>query len=80
MDSPLCRQVAVVSSDASASDLSPITGILTFPPGMTVETVKIESLVDSIPEPSELFHVQLVDIGNMGKIDGNTDTSLLTSK
>lgn len=77
---PPCRQVTTLSSDAAASDVTPITGTLTFFPGVTQGTVEIESLADSIPEPSDIFSVQLADVGKAGRIDDNTGTASLTGE
>ena len=76
----VCRQVAVLSYDTAAADLSPITGILTFSPGVTWGTVQIKALPDSTPEPSEAFYVQLADSGRLGRIDGSSASSLLTGE
>ena len=50
--------MSVLSYDAAATDLSPITGLVIFSSEMTFETVQIEAVADSTPEPSEVFYAQ----------------------
>jgi hypothetical protein len=60
--------VAYATADDTAVawlDYAPVSGVLTFPPGVTQQQVTVDVLGDGIDEPIERFLLHLVDPGNV---------------
>lgn len=57
-------------SATSGTDFQPVSGTLTFNPGVTTQTIVVQSLEDSIDEFVETFEVNLTNPVNAGLLDG----------
>ena len=57
-------------STTSGQDYQPVTGTLTFNPGVTTQTIVVQTLEDTIDEFVETFEVNLTNPVNAGLFDG----------
>lgn len=74
----LRRQIEVISSDAVASSLSPISGNISYSAGTNLATLTISSIDDTTPEPSELFILSLTNVAGGARLNTAQDTSVIT--
>lgn len=72
-----------VRSAASATDLSPTSGILTFPPSQVNQTILLHIQDDSIPELAEILEVELSILSvedsaaNAARLDNNSVATII---
>ena len=69
-----------LASDAVAAAVTPISGYLVFPAGVTLQEIMATSKDDSIPEPSQFFTVQLGNADGGARIDTRENTASLTGE
>ena len=61
-------------STTSGKDYQPVSGTLTFNPGVTTQTIVVQGLDDSIDESVEEFEVKLTNPVNAGLLNGGVGT------
>ncbi|XP_076853827.1 adhesion G-protein coupled receptor V1 [Brachyhypopomus gauderio] len=59
---------ATVNGRLATDDLRPVSGEVSFAPGETMKTLKVEVLADKVPEIDELIKVELIGATNGGSI------------
>lgn len=74
------RQVTEIYSDAAASDLSYISGVVSLGEGIAESTFSVQTIDDSISEFSEDFQVYLVAVSGKASISDDVNTVELTGK
>lgn len=57
-------------SATSGQDFQPVSGTLTFGPGVTTRTIVVQTLEDSVDESTETFEVNLTNPVNAGLLSG----------
>ncbi len=67
----------VLTSDLAASSITPISGYLTYQPGVTIATIRAVTIDDDLPEPSQEFVVQLTSAVGGARINPLSSTSTL---
>lgn len=73
-----CSDVLALMSNSVASSLTPVSGYITYLPGVTMGTITVTSKDDSIPEPSQEFVIQLANVVGGARIDPTQSLSTLT--
>ncbi|CAB1319363.1 unnamed protein product, partial [Coregonus sp. 'balchen'] len=68
---------ATVNGRAAVGDLRPVSGEVTFAPGETGKTLKVEVLADDVPEIEEIIKVELIGATNGGNIGGDTTVNII---
>ena len=83
-NSPVClaahSQVAAIGMDAASSELTPISGYLSFPMTVREGVVNITSLDDEVPEPSRFFTFGLAASNGGSEIAREEGTAYLTGE
>ena len=69
-----------LASDAAAAAVTPTSGYLVFPAGVTLQEIMATSKDDSIPEPSQFFTVQLGNTDGGARIETRQNTASLTGE
>ncbi|XP_072520807.1 adhesion G-protein coupled receptor V1 isoform X2 [Salminus brasiliensis] len=59
---------ATVNGRLATGDLQPVSGEVSFAPGETMKTLKVEVLADDVPEIEEIIKVELAGATNGGSI------------
>uniref|UniRef100_A0A8K9V586 Adhesion G-protein coupled receptor V1 n=1 Tax=Oncorhynchus mykiss TaxID=8022 RepID=A0A8K9V586_ONCMY len=68
---------AMVNGRAAVGDLRPVSGEVTFAPGETMKTLKVEVLADDVPEIEEIIKVELTSASNGGNIGRDKTVSII---
>ncbi|XP_057687080.1 adhesion G-protein coupled receptor V1 isoform X4 [Corythoichthys intestinalis] len=63
---------ATVNGKLAAGDIRPTSGEVTFAPGETTKTLRLEVLADDVPEITEIIKIELTSASNGGNL--GTDT------
>ena len=64
----------------ASTDVTPISGYVTFGPGVITATITVSSLQDTEEEGNEVFTVNLLSSNGGAVVDDEEDTALLTGK
>ncbi|XP_058231364.1 adhesion G-protein coupled receptor V1 isoform X3 [Hemibagrus wyckioides] len=59
---------ATINGRPATGDLQPLSGEVSFAPGETIKTLKVEVLADDVPEIEEIIKVELTGATNGGSI------------
>ncbi|KAJ8380590.1 hypothetical protein SKAU_G00013680 [Synaphobranchus kaupii] len=62
------RWQATINGQPAVDDLRPVSGEVSFAPGETMKTLRVEVLADDIPEIEEVIRVELTGASNGGNI------------
>ena len=73
-------QIMALASGAAAAAITPTSGYLVFPAGVTLQEITVTSKDDSIPEPSQFFTVQLGNTDGGARIETGESTASLTGE
>ncbi|XP_071260291.1 adhesion G-protein coupled receptor V1-like isoform X2 [Salvelinus alpinus] len=68
---------ATVNGRAAVGDLQPVSGEVTFAPGETMKTLKVEVLADDVPEIEEIIKVELTSATNGGNIGRDKTVNII---
>ena len=69
-----------LASGTAAAAVTPTSGYLVFPAGVTLQEITVTSKDDSIPEPSQFFTVQLGNTDGGAQIETGESTASLTGE
>lgn len=75
---PPHSDISVLADDTPALSLTPISGYLIYPPGVTMATISVTSKDDLTPEPSQEFVIQLANTVGGARIDSTQNSATLT--
>ncbi|KAG7490788.1 G-protein coupled receptor 98 [Solea senegalensis] len=68
---------ATVEGRLAAGDVSPTSGDVTFAPGETMKTLRVEVLADDVPEITEVIKVELTGASNGGSLGRDTSVDII---
>ncbi|XP_051923302.1 adhesion G-protein coupled receptor V1 [Hippocampus zosterae] len=63
---------ATVNGQLAVGDIRPTSGDLTFAPGETLKTLRVEVLADEVPEITEIIKIELTSARNGGNLGADT--------
>ncbi|KAM9822621.1 adhesion G-protein coupled receptor V1 isoform 2-T2 [Syngnathus typhle] len=67
---------ATVNGQLAAGDIRPTSGDVTFAPGETVKTLRVEVLADEVPEITEIIKMELTSASNGGNLGSDTSVNV----
>ncbi|XP_054629148.1 adhesion G-protein coupled receptor V1 isoform X2 [Dunckerocampus dactyliophorus] len=67
---------ATVNGKLAVGDIRPTSGDVTFAPGETMKTLRVEILADDVPEITEIIKVQLTSASNGGNLGADTSVNI----
>ena len=67
-----------MSTDPASLSLTPISGYISFPAGTATTSLTLNSIDDSIPEPSQNFVLSLSNVDGGARLSGSQDTAIIT--
>ncbi|KAM8885173.1 adhesion G-protein coupled receptor V1 [Spinachia spinachia] len=68
---------ATVNGKLAVGDIRPTSGEVTFAPGETRKTLRVEILADDVPETTEIIKVELIGASNGGSLGDNTSVNII---
>ncbi|KAM9743556.1 adhesion G-protein coupled receptor V1 isoform 2-T3 [Menidia menidia] len=68
---------ATVNGKIAEGDIRPTSGEVTFAPGETMKTLKVEILADDVPEITEIIKVELTGATNGGSLGADTSVNII---
>ncbi|KAM6965415.1 adhesion G-protein coupled receptor V1 [Aplochiton taeniatus] len=68
---------ATVSGQPAVGDIRPVSGVVTFAPGETLKTLRVEVLADDVPEITEVIKVELTGASNGGNLGAETSVNII---
>ncbi|KAI9527782.1 Adhesion G-protein coupled receptor V1 [Dissostichus eleginoides] len=68
---------ATVNGKLAVGDITPTSGEVTFAPGETMKTLRVEVLADDVPEITEIIKVELTDASNGGSLGADTSVDII---
>ncbi|XP_062310079.1 adhesion G-protein coupled receptor V1 [Osmerus eperlanus] len=68
---------ATVNGRPAVGDIQPVSGEVSFAPGDTMKTLKVEVLADDVPEIEEIIKVELSSASNGGSIGAERSVDIL---
>ncbi|KAM9393782.1 adhesion G-protein coupled receptor V1 [Pholidichthys leucotaenia] len=68
---------ATVNGELAVGDIRPTSGEVTFAPGETMKTVRVEILADDVPEITELIKVELTAASNGGNLGADSSVNII---
>ncbi|XP_053337317.1 adhesion G-protein coupled receptor V1 [Clarias gariepinus] len=71
------KWLATVNGKPATSDLQPASGEVSFAPGETKKTLKVEVLADDVPEIEEIIKVELISATNGGSIGAENVVNII---
>ncbi|KAJ8414918.1 hypothetical protein AAFF_G00024410 [Aldrovandia affinis] len=71
------RWRATVNGQLAVGDLRPVSGEVSFAPGETMKTLRVEVLADDIPEIQEVIRVELTGASNGGNIGSESAVDII---
>ncbi|XP_061116243.1 adhesion G-protein coupled receptor V1 [Conger conger] len=71
------RWQATVNGQPAVDDLRPVSGEVSFDPGETIKTLRVEVLADDIPEIEEVIRVELTGASNGGNIGRDRSVDII---
>ncbi|XP_017551078.2 adhesion G-protein coupled receptor V1 isoform X2 [Pygocentrus nattereri] len=71
------RWQATVNGRPATGDLRPLSGEVSFAPGETMKTLKVEVLADDVPEIEEIIKVELIGATNSGSIGAENVVNII---
>ena len=73
-----CSEVEVLSADAAAASLSPISGYITYSADEAMTSLSLTSIDDDVPEPSAQFVLSLTNIEGGARVSASQDSAIVT--
>ncbi|XP_036383544.1 LOW QUALITY PROTEIN: adhesion G-protein coupled receptor V1 [Megalops cyprinoides] len=71
------RWRATVNGQLAVGDLRPVSGEVSFAPGETMKTLRVEVLPDDVPEIEEIIRVELTSASNGGSIGSESFVNII---
>ncbi|KAK5871603.1 hypothetical protein PBY51_004474 [Eleginops maclovinus] len=68
---------ATVNGKLAVGDIRPTSGEVTFAPGETMKTLRVEVLADDVPEITEIIKVKLTGASNGGSLGADTTVDII---
>uniref|UniRef100_H2M3Y4 Adhesion G-protein coupled receptor V1 n=1 Tax=Oryzias latipes TaxID=8090 RepID=H2M3Y4_ORYLA len=68
---------ATVNGKLAEGDIKPTSGEVTFVPGETIKTFRVEILADDLPEITEIIKVELTDASNGGNLGADKSVNII---
>ncbi|GAA6109102.1 adhesion G-protein coupled receptor V1 isoform X1 [Tachysurus ichikawai] len=68
---------ATINGRPATGDLQPLSGEVSFAPGETIKTLKVEVLADDVPEIEEIIKVELTGATNGGSIGAENVVNII---
>uniref|UniRef100_UPI003AAD5B8E adhesion G-protein coupled receptor V1 n=1 Tax=Centroberyx gerrardi TaxID=166262 RepID=UPI003AAD5B8E len=68
---------ATVNGQLAVGDIRPASGEVSFAPGETMKTLRVEVLADDVPEITEIIKVELTDTSNGGNLGAETSVNII---
>ncbi|XP_077417871.1 adhesion G-protein coupled receptor V1 isoform X3 [Vanacampus margaritifer] len=67
---------ATVNGMLAVGDIRPTSGDMTFAPGETIKTLRVEVLADEVPEITEIIKIELTSASNGGNLGADTSVNI----
>ncbi|KAM3842448.1 adhesion G-protein coupled receptor V1-like, partial [Diretmus argenteus] len=68
---------ATVNGQVAVGDIRPTSGEVSFAPGETMKTLRVEVLADDVPEITEIIKVELTGASNGGNLGRETSVNII---
>lgn len=71
-------EVEAIGSSQVTADLRPVAGYLTFEDSVAEQTIVVDAVSDTVPEPDEFFTVVLSSVTGDARLSADNLTASLT--